>query len=146
MTAPRVVLDTNCLLSALVFTHGRSAWLRTAWQSGRIRVLMCRDTMHELLRVVHYPKFKLSSEEAQALLSELLPFVESIQLHAQQAPLPEVRDPHDTVFLALAAQADANALVTGDLDLLAVKAQFRIPIITPAEFYSQLHTTPSPPL
>ena len=139
MTAPRVVLDTNCLLSALVFPHGRSAWLRSSWQSGHIRVLMCRDAMQELLRVLHYPKFKLGSEEVQALLSELLPFVESIPLRAQKAPLPEVRDPHDAVFLALAAQASAAALVTGDLDLLAVNAQFHIPMITPAEFYAQLH-------
>lgn len=100
---------------------------------------MCRDTMHELLRVLHYPKFRLGSDEVQALLSELLPFVESILLRAQKTPLPEVRDPHDAVFLALAAQANAAALVTGDLDLLAVKGQFSIPIITPAEVYAQLH-------
>lgn len=35
MSVPRVVLDTNCLVSALIFSRGRFAWLREAWQAKR---------------------------------------------------------------------------------------------------------------
>jgi len=45
-----------------------------------------------------------------------------------------VRDDHDVMFLALARCARADALVTGDSDLLAVGTQFEIPILTPAGF------------
>ena len=34
MTRPRLVLDTNVLVSALVFPTGSTSWLRAAWQSG----------------------------------------------------------------------------------------------------------------
>jgi predicted nucleic acid-binding protein len=39
---PRVVLDTNVILSALIFSRGRFAWLREAWKNGRIRPFVCR--------------------------------------------------------------------------------------------------------
>jgi uncharacterized protein len=57
----RVVLDTNIVLSALLFKSGRLAWLLPAWQEYRVVPLVCRDTLDELLRVLDYPKFRLSS-------------------------------------------------------------------------------------
>ena len=38
------------------------------------------------------------------------------------------------IFLVLAAVAQADALVSGDGDILAVRDQFHIPILTVAEF------------
>ena len=63
MSAPRVVLDTNCLVSALISSRGKFAWLREAWQTKRLIPLASRDTVSELLRVLAYPKFKLSPDE-----------------------------------------------------------------------------------
>ena len=53
-------------------------------------------------------------------------------------PVPECRDPDDRKFLELARFAQADALVTGDQDLLALAAEFPVPIITPAELYQRL--------
>lgn len=53
---PRVVLDTNCVVSALLFSRGRLAWLRRAWQSGRVVPLVSRGTATKLIRVLAYPK------------------------------------------------------------------------------------------
>ena len=64
MTPPRLVLDTNILISALLFHAGSLSWLRHAWQSDTIRPLAGRETTAELLRVLHYPKFRLSDDEA----------------------------------------------------------------------------------
>ena len=47
------------------------------------------------------------------------------------ARLPACRDEDDRVFLHLAYAAKADALVTGDADLLAVAAKSKIPILTP---------------
>lgn len=133
MSAPRVVLDTNCLVSALIFSRGKCAWLRQAWQRQRFVALASHDTVSELLRVLDYPKFKLTRHEKETLLSEFLPHVEIVKVGSTPGELPDIRDPDDRMFLALAVVARADALVSGDNDILAVKAQFRIPIQTVAE-------------
>jgi putative PIN family toxin of toxin-antitoxin system len=134
MSVPRVVLDTNCLVSALIFSRGKFAWLREAWQAKRFIALASHDTVSELLRVLHYPKFKLSRDEQETLLAEFLPYVETIRLESTPEGLPAIRDADDIIFLALATVAEADALISGDGDILAVKAQFHIPILTVAEF------------
>ncbi|MGL1834096.1 putative toxin-antitoxin system toxin component, PIN family [Rhodocyclaceae bacterium SMB388] len=134
MNAPRVVLDTNCLVSALIFSRGRFAWLREAWQAGRFTALASHATVSELLRVLAYPKFALTRDEQQTLLAEFLPYVETVKIESAPDGLPRIRDADDIIFLALAAAANADALVSGDGDLQAVKAQFHIPILTLTEF------------
>ena len=48
----RVVLDTNAVVSALLFEHGRLTWLRDAWSAGRILPLIDPSCLDELLRVL----------------------------------------------------------------------------------------------
>ena len=131
---PRVVLDTNGLVSALIFSRGPFTWLREAWRAKRFVALASRDTAGELLRVLAYPKFRLTSDEQEALLAEYLPYAEIVPIEVMPAGLPAIRDEDDIIFLALAAVARADALVSGDCDVQAVKAQFHIPIFTLAEF------------
>jgi uncharacterized protein len=71
---PRVVLDTNCLISALLFSKGKLSWLRDAWQRERFTPLASRDTVEELIRVLAYPKFKLNKDELEILLADFLLF------------------------------------------------------------------------
>ena len=78
MTQPRFVLDTNVLLSALLFHAGSLSWLRHAWQSGTIRPLASRDTTAELLRVLSYPKFRLTDDEREDVLGDYLPWCETV--------------------------------------------------------------------
>lgn len=134
MNAPRVVIDTNCLVSALIFSRRRFAWLREAWQAQRFVALASRETVSELLRVLAYPKFKLTRDEQEALLAEFLPYVEAVQIDTTPDGLPDIRDADDIIFLVLAAVGEADVLVSGDGDIQAVKAQFHIPILTVAEF------------
>lgn len=139
----RVVCDTNTVVSALLFAQGRLAWLRTAWREGSTVPLVCRETAAELLRVLTYPKFRLSPAEQEELLGDFLPYAEVCELrHSPEAP--PCRDPHDRVFLQLALSTQADALLTGDADLLALKAHFPIPIITPAELLDSIqhHSRP----
>jgi len=120
LNPPRVVLDTNCLLSALVFSQGRLAWLRAGWQGGRFIPLVSRETASELIRVLSYPKFKLPREEQELLLTDFLPFAETVRIDSVPEGLPVLRDPDDMMFLVLAKAAKAQALVSGDADILAV--------------------------
>lgn len=104
----RVVLDTNVVLSALLFRSGSSARLRRAWQDGAIRPLVSADTVQELLRVLAYPKFRLSADEQYELLADYLPHTSSVRIAHPPPRLPDCRDPHDMPFLVLAASGRAQ--------------------------------------
>lgn len=130
----RVVLDTNVVLSALLFTSGRLAWMRRAWQHQQLQPLVCKETASELIRVLAYPKFKLTAEEQQELLEDFLPYADVVELPQPWPPLPACRDEKDQVFLVLAHVGRAKALITGDEDLLAMSDEFPGLIVTPDEW------------
>lgn len=130
----RVVLDTNVVLSALLFTSGRLAWIRRAWQHQELQPLVCKETVSELLRVLAYPKFKLTAEDQQDLLEDFLPYADVVELPQPWPALPVCRDEKDQVFLVLAHIGEAKGLITGDSDLLAVRDEFPGLIATPDEW------------
>lgn len=127
----RVVLDTNVVVSALLFRAGRVAWLREAWRQGTVVPLVTRETVEELLRVLEYPKFRLVAEDRNELLADFLPFAEIAASPKKPPRLPACRDPDDEIFLKAAAGGKADALVTGDADLLALAGQTRFLILSP---------------
>ena len=132
---PRVVLDMTNLISALLFSNGKLSWLRDAWQCERFITLASRDRVEELIRVFAYPKFKLNKDEQEMLLADFLPYAETVQITEIPSGLPTLRDPDDVMFLKLAVTAKAEALISGDKDIHAVKHQLDgIPILTVAEF------------
>lgn len=133
MNAPRVVLDTNVVLSALVFPSGRLAWVRAAWRASRIFPLVSSVTAAELIRALAYPKFQLSEEDRQELLGDYLPYSEAVSMPAKPPRVPTCRDPLDVPFLQLALVGGADFLATGDKDLLALREKFSVPILTPEE-------------
>jgi uncharacterized protein len=137
---PRVVLDTNTLVSALLFRNGRLSWLRLAWQRGDLVPLVCNRTVSELLRVLSYPKFCLGEPEIRDLLADFLPFAETLSGIQAGTDSPRCRDQDDQMFIDLALAAAADALVTGDGDLLVLADTSAIPIITPAELHGRLDT------
>ncbi len=129
----RVVLDTNIILSALLFNTGRLAWLRHAWQGQQLIPLACTETVNELLRVLAYPKFKLTGDEQGKLLTDFLPYAETVKLPSPWPDLPVCRDEKDQVFLVLAEIGKADALITGDADILAMHEIFHRRILTASE-------------
>lgn len=134
ITPLRVVLDTNTLISALLF--GGDSWrrLRNSWQTGRIIPLVCRKTTLEFIRVLKYPKFTLTLEEREILMADFLPFTEVITVSEENSTMPRCRDMDDQIFLELAQQGNASFLVSGDKDLLDCASRTGFKIITPSEF------------
>ena len=132
---PRVIIDTNILISALVFGCKISR-LRFAWQEGCFTPLVSKVTTTELIRVLAYPKFRLTPTEQDDLLSDYLLFCESIAMPNILPDTPECRDPFDVPFLLLALVGKADYLVTGDRDLLLLKDNFPVTIITTDDFFN----------
>jgi hypothetical protein len=138
LISARVVLDTNCVVSALVFANGRLAWMRRAWQDDLFTPLVSGDTVRELIRVLNYPRFQLTQMEQETLLAEFLPYTETCPTTAMAGP-SGLRDPDDAIFIVLAGQAGADLLVSGDEDLLQIDGRnHSFDIVSPRQFESWL--------
>ncbi|MGH7964382.1 MAG: putative toxin-antitoxin system toxin component, PIN family [Candidatus Binatia bacterium] len=127
-------MDTNTVLSALLFPRGRLAWLESAWMAGQFIPLMSQETAQELLRALAYPKFRLDEKGIEVLLSAYLPYTEVIEVEKELKNLPICRDRHDQMFVALAAAGKADVLVSGDKAILELASQPVFAIETPAQF------------
>jgi putative PIN family toxin of toxin-antitoxin system len=138
----RVVLDTNVVLSALVFGGGLAGRLRKAWQNSDVLPLVNTDTAQELMRVLAYPKFRLSPQEQTQLLADYLPYAQVIAMPETPPVVPECRDPYDVMFMCLARVGQADALVSGDKDLLTLAEAFKsmtgCPILSVEAFFQQI--------
>lgn len=128
----RVVLDTNVLISALLF-KGELTRRVGLWQSGKMIPIVSKETFIELRAVLEYPKFSLSRAEIKSLIEqEILPFFEVVNVskHVNGA----CRDPGDDKFISCAISANADCIVTGDKDLSDLKKYQSIRIIHASDF------------
>jgi putative PIN family toxin of toxin-antitoxin system len=109
--------------------------MRGAWARGTVVPLICRVTGIELLEVTAKKKFGLDPEEQTVLLDNYLPFADIVVL---PDPLPALavacRDPDDDVFIHLALVGNAECLVTGDADLLALRDVAPVRVVTLNDF------------
>ncbi len=115
----RLVLDTSVLLSGVVAAStsplGR---LLAAARTETFELLACPLLFEEFRRGLAKPYFRerVTAAEADELLDafELL----AIALPDPIAPPSVVRDPNDDFLVALAVAGNADAIVSGDRDLL----------------------------
>jgi putative PIN family toxin of toxin-antitoxin system len=130
---PRWVLDTHVALSTLIRPGVVAGRLRLAWQTRLFVPLVSRDTAVELIRVLAYPKFKLTPDQQHDLLADYLPWTETTRMPTKPPKVPACRDPDDLPFLQLAFASAVDALISGDADLLVLATKSHIPILTPAQ-------------
>ena len=134
----KVVLDTNVLLSGLMFPEGTPGRIVAAWVEARFEVALSLDQLAEIGRVLEYPKIhrKLLWDEKriESFIKQLYIRAEVVELGPVSVTVP--RDAGDARILATLAAARADVLVTGDGDLLALRDKY--PIETPAEFVRRL--------
>lgn len=128
----RVVLDTNVVVSALLFT-GISSKLVPLWEGGGITALVSRGILEEYLRVLSYPKFKLSEGDIKGLIQEeLLPYVDVVKPWRRLRAVD--RDPSDDKFVECVVAGKARVIISGDKDLLSIGRYRKILIQSPAQF------------
>jgi len=135
---PKVVLDTNVLVSALLF-KGSLSKMVDLWKAGRIKPAFSRATFQEFKKVLTYPKFALIPNEILVLLEEeVLPYFEVVKVIKEVIGI--CRDPEDDKFLSCALASGAAFIVTGDDDLLVLKQFETAKIIKPADFIQYLES------
>jgi len=132
MPERRWVLDTNVLVSRLLLPGGVAA-LAVDHALALGVPLVSDDTLAELAAVLSRRKFDrwVSLDERQRFLQLLGGVVRHVRItHRVQA----CRDPRDDKFLHVALNGEAEAIVTGDRDLLVLDPFHGVRILNPAAF------------
>ena len=126
----RIVLDTNVIVSALVFGGVPRGVLELA-EAGQCQFFYSEPIQTEVRRVLS-EKF----EWPQALLRESLPVLWSMgELVVPRMSVDAVpADPDDNRILECAVEAHAEVVVSGDHHLLALQKYKSIPIVSPRQF------------
>jgi len=131
MRAERAVLDTNILISAILTRGKPFQVLRRVMDKG---VLIFSDPTFEEL-ATRLKKSKFDRYVSQERRNELLADLEAVaEWTAINGVVQACRDPDDDKFLETALAAQADCIVTGDGDLLALDPFEHIRIVTAAEF------------
>lgn len=128
----RVIVDTNILISATLRPFSVPRALVTAVLTHHV-VLFSRETYAEVSDRILRPKFDpyASRRERLHFLETLFSASEWVSVHTT---VMDCRDPDDNTFLALALDGTADAIVTGDQDLLSLHPYGRVSILTPSSF------------
>lgn len=113
---PRVVLDTNVLVSAL-FWEGNERDVLRRCRAGDLRSVTSLGILEELERVL-VRKFKVPGGRARDYLRELLTISEVVFPPGELTVV--ARDRADDVVLETAVVGKADVIVTGDRHLLGL--------------------------
>jgi uncharacterized protein len=132
----RLVLDTNVLVSGLLYPGGPPSRLVKAWRAGAFDLVISDFVIDELTRIWAHLASRLNASP-----NDLADFIDTIGVRAEllridaamlaQASTAGLRDPDDLPVLALLIGSGADYLITGDKDLLALAGAY--PILSPAD-------------
>ena len=133
----RLVLDTNVLVSGLLFPGGPPSRLVHAWRAGAFDLVISDFVIEELVRTWKHlaPRLKVAPSDLDDFLDALQLRAELVRTDAQMLALAAVaglRDPNDVPILAALMGSRADFLVSGDKDLLALANVY--PILSPSDF------------
>jgi putative PIN family toxin of toxin-antitoxin system len=103
---------------------------------GRVRPIICPHLLDELAEVLSRPKIRrfVGAEEASQYLHLVAAHAEHVADPASAPPV--ARDPDDDYLLALLDLSQADAVVSGDLDLLSLAPGARV--LSPRELVASL--------
>jgi putative PIN family toxin of toxin-antitoxin system len=136
----RIVLDTNVLISGLMLPQSVPGRIVGAWRGASFKLIVSEVILDEVSRLLRYPKIAkrlrhigMSEDEVEQLLALMRFQAELVDIAQTQVSVPT--DPDDAPILATLIAANADWLVSGDADLLALREHY--PIVTPQEFWQR---------
>lgn len=133
----RVVLDLNVYVSALINPTGTPAQAVRLGLRRNYEIVVCPALLSELHEVLNRDAFRryFTVDEAAEFIGAL--DGASAEVDDPAAVDSVSRDPDDDYLVALARDAEADWLVTGDPDLLEVVGP-PVPIVSPGAFVAEL--------
>jgi len=127
-TKLRVVIDTNVFISGLIW-GGNPKKVLEAWLFQKFDLLISPDLCFEIIDV--YQRFNNPKEEVNKLIFYLE--TKTIKIIPKNK-VNVCRDEKDNQILALCLAGNADFLITGDKDLLALKEFKKTKIVKTKEF------------
>jgi putative PIN family toxin of toxin-antitoxin system len=130
MTAERVVIDTNVLVSFLL-RHGSMPWRAVRLALEVDQLMMSEATYGELCDVLRRRKFDayVARDLRESFLRDLPSFATFVTVNER---VRACADPTDDKFVETAI--NSNAGITGDRALLAMRAFRNVRIMTPTAY------------
>lgn len=130
----RVVIDTNVFVSS--FFGGKPRKIIDLWRTEQITLCLSKEILDEYVEVLQ--RIGLTD---QAMLKELLSFLASSFNMFYTGKTPSIQavrnDPDDDKFIECAVALKAEAIITGDRELKAIKEYMGIKVLTPLEFLKE---------
>jgi putative PIN family toxin of toxin-antitoxin system len=131
----KIVVDTNIFVSGWLW-GGIPARLFRLARTYQLIICASEAILAELENTLNKQKLQAKLQSlgftVNGLMSGTRELVEVYPIST--IDVPELRDANDNMILATAIAAGADAIVTGDLDLLVLQEYEGIPIVTAKEF------------
>ena len=127
----KVVLDTNILISAIVF-GGKPRQVLEAAIKGHIQLVLTEEITGEMRGVLEGKKFQYPKEITDLIIRELEAMAEIVK-PKESITLIE-KNPEDNRVLECAQEAHADYVVSRDLLLIEIKEFQSTKILTLREF------------
>lgn len=128
-----IVIDTNVLISAGLLPSSVTAKV-LALAVEHFVIAQNADTWHELESRIAKPKFDRYFGGAGRMI-HLARIAQSIQKFDLIESVQVSRDPDDDKFIALAIDAGAKIIISGDADLTEITVYKDIEILSPSLFF-----------
>lgn len=137
MPKQRVVLDSNVIVSGVLYPHSNPGKILKFWSYKYFSVAISPYILTEVKYTLTDPKiltrYHLLSKEVDIVIKQLENFCHFIE--TPKMTYKPVRDPKDSAIIMTAIASKAQYLVTGDKDLLVLNHQIaKVNIITPTHF------------
>ena len=135
MGTPRIIIDTNVLISAFGW-RGNPRRIFEQVLEKRFELIVSTKQLAELARVLTYPRLRFTKEQQKRFLDILL----SVAIIVETRTVFNLitADPSDNMFLESAADTRAEYIITGDTHLLNVNKFENTVILTPAAFIARI--------
>jgi uncharacterized protein len=127
----KVIIDTNAFVSGVIWS-GKPAQIVSKWVGGEFELILSAELLAEYVEVLErLSKNPELGSHWQETLIKRATFVSVTQ------KVDICRDPDDNFILALALASEADYLITGDRDILAI-SPFPTKILSPAAFLTEV--------
>jgi len=130
----KIVLDTNVLISG-IFWRGLPFKILENWMNEEFQVLASAEIVDEYSRVLQIIAKRKKRSDLVDLWAMFI--VQNVNLIKPRCVVKVCRDPNDDMFINCALSGEADCIVSGDNDLLSLKEEIPVDVITPKEFLNR---------
>jgi putative PIN family toxin of toxin-antitoxin system len=133
----KIVLDTNVLISAVVF-GGKPRQILELVIEGKLKLFLSDPILEEFKEVIGRSKFNYPSSMVHFIINELLAIANLVDPR-EKLELIE-KDPQDNRIMECAIETNADFIISGDKHLLEFNPYKGIKILPPNEFLSEMNS------